>query len=200
MYFFLLNIVIVALSIVESLLKELLKPIVNYRKVYYNKVNRSKQERTKTCSKGLKRVKKTKGGAFMFSALELSKYIVSKCNGDAMPITNLQLQKILYYIQKEFLRVGPPAFAERIEAWKFGPVVPDVYYYFAGNGAMPITDSYDVIINNSIIDAIVKSKRDLDPWELVQETHKEGGAWSKIFKNGEGNKRVIPIELIRQAG
>ena len=39
----------------------------------------------------------------MYSALELSKYIVTKCINDGKPISNLQLQKILYYIQRDFL-------------------------------------------------------------------------------------------------
>ena len=45
----------------------------------------------------------------MYSALELSKYIVTKCINDGKPISNLQLQKILYYIQRDFLKQGEPA-------------------------------------------------------------------------------------------
>ena len=40
----------------------------------------------------------------MYKATELAKYIVTKCTNEDQPITNLQLQKILYYIQKEFLK------------------------------------------------------------------------------------------------
>ena len=43
------------------------------------------------------------GGMNMYKAIDLSKYIVSKCVRDNIPISNLQLQKILYYIQREFL-------------------------------------------------------------------------------------------------
>ena len=39
----------------------------------------------------------------MYKAMELSTYIVSKCIKEDCPISNLQLQKILYYIQKAFL-------------------------------------------------------------------------------------------------
>ena len=38
----------------------------------------------------------------MYSALDVSKYIVSKCTRDGHPISNLQLQKILYYVQRAF--------------------------------------------------------------------------------------------------
>ena len=63
----------------------------------------------------------------MYKAMELSTYIVSKCIKEDCPISNLQLQKILYYIQKAFLDRGDRAFSDNIEAWQFGPVVPNVY-------------------------------------------------------------------------
>ena len=70
----------------------------------------------------------------MYGALDLSKYIVAKCIEDGLPISNLQLQKILYYIQKDFLKRDEMAFPDDIEAWQFGPVVPNVYYYYCGYG------------------------------------------------------------------
>ena len=77
--------------------------------------------------------------------MDLSKYIVSKCVRDNFHISNMQLQKILYYIQKDFLRCGELAFDAAFEAWAFGAVVPEVYYYFCGFVAMPITSVYDNI-------------------------------------------------------
>lgn len=140
----------------------------------------------------------------MYNALDLAKYIVSKCIKEGHPISNLQLQKILYYIQKGFLEKGDPAFLDEIEAWQFGPVVPNVYYYFCGFGAMPISspcEEYTIEESDSdLIDGIVEGKRDLDPWTLVSETHKKNGAWDQIYQGGRGNKRVIPIELIKAVG
>lgn len=34
----------------------------------------------------------------MYTALDMAKYIIDKCTKDRSPISNLQLQKILYYI------------------------------------------------------------------------------------------------------
>lgn len=143
----------------------------------------------------------------MYTAMELAKYIVSKCYYDGCPISNLQLQKILYYIQKEFLKeTATPAFRDDIEAWQFGPVVPNVYYHFCGFGAMRIFIAqknekcplnYDDV---QMINAIIEEKRVLDPWQLVEDTHKSGGAWDKIYQGGLGNHQVIPVELIRQVG
>ena len=50
----------------------------------------------------------------MYDAVELAKYIVSKCIKDEHPISNLQLQKILYYIQKRFVDEGTRAFSDEI--------------------------------------------------------------------------------------
>ena len=150
--------------------------------------------------------KNVERGINMYTAIDLSKYIVTKCVRDGCPISNLQLQKILYYIQKEFLQNGKIAFADDIEAWQFGPVVPDIYYQFCGYGAMPITREYgDEIIklnlnDADIIDNIIVAKRALNPWDMVEETHKPGGAWDQTYCNGRGCGNVIPKDLIRSVG
>lgn len=112
----------------------------------------------------------------MYKAIDLANYIVDKCIKDNTPITNLQLQRILYFIQKDFLKRGSPAFSDYIEAWGFGPVVPTVYFCFCGFGAMPILFiPRDTVPNLStdknIIDNIVENKRSLTPWEIAKETH-----------------------------
>lgn len=136
----------------------------------------------------------------MCDAIELAKYVVAKCIDDDKPISNLQLQKILFYIQKDFIKRGKLAFPDDIEAWQFGPVVPDVYYHYCGHGATPIFYKYEeskAQIEDKIrIDNIVDEKRELNPWQMVQETHKSGGAWDVVYKSGLGNRRVIPTKLI----
>lgn len=71
----------------------------------------------------------------MSSALTVAKYIVNRCVKSGTPISNLQLQKILYFVQMAFLKkLDNPCFSDDIEAWQFGPVVPVVYYHFCGFG------------------------------------------------------------------
>ena len=122
------------------------------------------------------------------------------------PISNLQLQKILYYIQKNFLNRNSIAFPDNIEAWPFGPVVPDVYYHYCGYGAMPIMSSHESFPvhlepeDTAVIDNIVEEKRQLNPWTMVAETHKANGAWDQIYQNGAGSHKVIPTDLIKAVG
>lgn len=148
-----------------------------------------------------------KGGVHVSEAMGWAKYIVSKCTNEGHPISNLQLQKILYYVQKKLLHSNEEAFDDAIEAWQFGPVVPDVYYHYCGYGSMPIAITYDEIDDLCVrkdtmddIDDIIVEKRSLKPWDLVAETHKVNGAWDKTYDNGHGNHVVIPIEWIKAEG
>ena len=50
------------------------------------------------------------------------------------------------------------------------------------------------------INEIVEKKRSSFPWDLVNETHKLGGAWDQIYANGKGNHQEIPVDLIRKVG
>ena len=147
-----------------------------------------------------------KGGIVLYKALELAKYVVSKCIQDDNPISNLQLQKILFYIQRDYLQnENRAAFADEIEAWRFGPVVPNTYYNFWNYGAMPITVKEEVNIrltphDKKKIDGIIEDKRNLNPWELVRDTHKNGGSWMKTYQDGLGDRRIIEKEDIRKLG
>lgn len=140
----------------------------------------------------------------MYTAVDLSKYIVNKCIADGCPISNLQLQKILYYIQKDFLSIGAVAFTDDIEAWPFGPVVASVYYHYCHFGGTPISISelpFEVRAEDkNRIDYITERKRTLYPWDMVKETHKAGGAWDRVYCNGRGYRNIIPLDLIQQVG
>lgn len=139
----------------------------------------------------------------MYAALDIAKYVINKCTYDGCPISNLQLQKILYYIQREFLQQGIAAFSEEIEAWQFGPVVPDVYKQYCGFGALPIRMRYVINIeqrDETLMNPIIERKRRLDPWDMVSDTHSQGKAWDLTYKNGLGDHQVIPQDLIRSKG
>lgn len=139
----------------------------------------------------------------MYKAIDLSNYIVTKCIEDDKPINNLQLQAILYYIQKHFLQLnGSIAFEDNIEARHFGPCISHIYYHFSIYGVIPIVycqDTFDNIKDSHkiIIDEIIERTRNLEPWARFADTRKENGAWDKVYKNGKGNGDIIPIDLIK---
>ena len=136
----------------------------------------------------------------------LSKYIVTKCVKDDCPITNLQLQKILYCIQRYFLKHNSAAFYDEFEAWHFGPCIPNVYYHFCGFGAMPITNTYNTSLldfnkeTKRVIDDFIEKKRTLAPWDFYDEIMGEGSAWKKAYEPQVGflkSFKAISFESIR---
>lgn len=76
----------------------------------------------------------------MNSALDIAKYIICIAQNNGDNITNLKLQKLLYYAQAWFLvnNNNQPLFTEDIEAWQYGPVVPSVYNEYKYCGRNPI--------------------------------------------------------------
>ncbi len=62
-------------------------------------------------------------------------------------ISNLKLQKLLYYAQGYHLALyNEPLFDADIVAWQYGPVVEKVYHEFKqfGGNAIPVPDEYDI--------------------------------------------------------
>lgn len=140
----------------------------------------------------------------MKSALKLAQYVVTKCYKEDMPISNLQLQTILYIIQTRFLQQGEQAFVDFFEAWQFGPIISEVYYHFSGYGAMPITNTYADTSKYTegeyrLIDSIVENKRGLAPWLMMNKIRESGGAWDITFRRlGRNSHAFIPIKLITE--
>ncbi len=55
---------------------------------------------------------------------------LSTAEGYEPCLTNLRLQKLLYFAQKEFVRNGKILFDDSIYHWQYGPVVKTVYHRF----------------------------------------------------------------------
>ena len=68
----------------------------------------------------------------LYNALDVARFTINYTWKINKPISNLKLQKILYFIQADYLANTDkgPCFIDEIEAWDFGPVVPSVYHEF----------------------------------------------------------------------
>ncbi|NLJ71152.1 MAG: SocA family protein [Clostridiaceae bacterium] len=71
--------------------------------------------------------------------LHHNKFLRNFLDQDTDEISNLKLQKLLYYAQGSYLALkGKPLFYDPIEAWKHGPVVKAVYKKYCDFGASGI--------------------------------------------------------------
>ena len=117
---------------------------------------------------------------------------------DAEYITNLKLQKLLYYAQGVYLGLyGKPLFDEEIEAWKHGPVVPEVYRCykrFGPNGINEFTPP-DCNFTPEELDVLEWVKANFGQytaWKLRDMTHEEK-PWKET-----GPSNIISKQLIEQ--
>ena len=130
----------------------------------------------------------------MYSVIEIAKYVISYCMEMGTPISNLQLQKILYFLQVYYVRKGFPLFREEIYAWQHGPVILEVYHMFSGYGASRIQNIYTTEVSpadEANLLPIVEKLRTIDPWELVNMTHRKGQPWDLVY-----NGKIDPTGLI----
>ena len=117
-------------------------------------------------------------------------------------LSDLKLQKLLYYVQAEFLvNTDKPCFSEEIEAWDFGPVVPEVYYLYNIYGSTNIPDVSDGVkgrISQSDqlrIEDIVDRCADYSAAQLTEITHQQE-PWIKAYAPYQRNvitKKSIKI-------
>lgn len=135
----------------------------------------------------------------MYSAVEIAKFVITFCTEINKPISNLHLQKILYYLQVHFAKKNKMLYTENIYAWQYGPVVPEIYYLFAGYGASKITNRYKTNIAEDVqkeIRMLVSKLIDISPWVLVEMTHTKGNPWDRTYDNGKGLNNIIEFSLL----
>lgn len=120
----------------------------------------------------------------MYSAIDIARYIIWYCKSHGYTISNLKLQKILYFVQAEFLvSAGAPCFYEDIEAWDFGPVIPEVYHEFKIYGSSGIPGSRSIIQIIRLLN-LVEIVRVQDLWNDAYERY-----CNNVISNDNTSKR-----------
>ncbi|MFM6174756.1 MAG: Panacea domain-containing protein [Sphaerospermopsis kisseleviana] len=67
----------------------------------------------------------------LLTCFEVAKYFIRLAHETGSFISNLKLQKLVYYAQAWHLALfEQPLFNEDFEAWIHGPVVPELYHYY----------------------------------------------------------------------
>ena len=123
----------------------------------------------------------------MYPVSLIAKYIIHYSASQSKTVSNLRLQKILYFVQAEFLvSKKEPCFEEELYAWNFGPVVPCVYHEYKvyGGASIPPPDNevfYHISSDDrQLINEIVDQCNRYSTSFLVQLTHNQE-PWKKAF-------------------
>ncbi|MCL1924951.1 MAG: DUF4065 domain-containing protein [Defluviitaleaceae bacterium] len=153
------------------------------------------------------------GGGEMVTALSVSNNFIKRAESDNEKITPMKLQKLLYFLYARMLfKYDLKLFDETFETWKYGPVIPEVYYYFARYNNKPIGDYYygsggkayftrsESNIFEDAFEEIWNEFKSKSGWDLSDLTHGLGAikdtAWTKArdLKNPHLKDEDIKID------
>lgn len=160
------------------------------------------------------------------TAIDIANYVIWKAkNTYKVGVTNLKLQKLIYFIYAKHLADGDiKLFDEAIEKWQYGPVVPSVYHAFKDYGVYEInqtkskfsldsssgkpvlkTEDFEpsiITLNSNVkcnlIDDVLEKYIHKDAYELVEITHQHP-MWAKDkirIMSGEKNIQYSDEELL----
>lgn len=154
----------------------------------------------------------------MYDVIDVCRHIINYSNKKKYSISNLKLQKLLYFVQAMFLinDIDQPCFDDDIEAWAFGPVVPRAYYEYRvfGSSSIPsIFKTSSLELNNGelsfvekeykdpitpedskTIDSVIDEFKNYSASDLVRLTHSQL-PWKSAYNSG--HNEVISKNSIR---
>lgn len=140
-------------------------------------------------------------------AADIMKYLLSR-----FELTKIEVLKLIYFIYEEYAKNHEtPLFEDRIEAWDYGPVIPDVYFklspYYREKIDIKDKESekikFDLKVATSenkkdimeAIDNVICKYNGMEPFKLVDITHKKGGPWDIVYQKSPYGE--ITFELIK---
>jgi uncharacterized phage-associated protein len=138
-------------------------------------------------------------------ASQVADYLIRFSQDHGDPISNLKLQKLLYYAQAWHLALyDKPLFQEKIEAWIHGPAVKSVYRVFKDWSWKPITarptkpDLPKRVTKH--LDEVMEVYGGLSAFDLERLTHSEK-PWQKARGNtpkDESSSAIISHDDMRK--
>ena len=136
-----------------------------------------------------------------YSVSTIARYFIEKSNGGKTP---MQLNKMTYIAHGWCLAIYNKALiVEDIEAWKYGPVVPILYYEFKKYGGNTVPHKQIEETNHirpedrALLNKIIEVYGKYDGVELSAMTHQKGTPWHRVWHNN-GRNSVIPNDMIKE--
>ncbi len=151
-----------------------------------------------------------------YEALGVANAFIDFANNSSENLTHLKLQKLIYIAYGHYIvEYDCPLIKERIEAWRYGPVIRSVYDEFKSYGRKPIkeygtilnvTESFNndrVVLDTPVIEDektlefienIWRKYGNRDGYDLSNSTHKVDTPW---YQAKEKQLDIVPDEFIK---
>ena len=137
-------------------------------------------------------------------ARAVANVLIDKGGADQRPLTPLQIIKLVYFCHGWMLGLyGQPLIRQSIRAWRYGPVVVDVYRGLKTYGGDPVTARMAVpearfdALEDDLVNQVYSKYGSLSGIRLSQLTHAPGTPWHSVWREF-GRNAVIPNELIQE--
>lgn len=117
-------------------------------------------------------------------------------------LTPLKLVKLSYLCEGWSLALRDKSIIrEEVEAWQYGPVIPELYAKIRQFKATPVAhvECGDAVLSadqKDLIKSVYNAYKHLTGMQLSDLTHQPGTPWSKIWDK-QNRKKVIPTSLIK---
>lgn len=147
----------------------------------------------------------------------IANLILDVAQAEDQLVTNLAINKLIYFTHADYLVAkGEPLVDAKIEAWKYGPVIREVYREFSKYGDRPIASRAGKINPKTgerealqtkmkhnekhFIIELFKPMLKMSAFQLMEISHEAGGPWDYVYNlHGEVNAGMeITNELIIQ--
>ena len=139
-----------------------------------------------------------------YSSLQVANYFIELAREQGRLLNPMQLIKLVYIAHGWCLGINNrPLIREQIEAWQYGPVVPNLYHEvknYRNRGIDIILPTYDCTPLNenakSLISEVYSEYGKYDGLDLSNITHKEDTPWSRTWHNPSWGDKIIPNSMI----
>lgn len=125
----------------------------------------------------------------MNNVLDVAQHILDLAKKDGVNITPMKLLKITYIAYGWFSISGDGRlFADKIEAWQYGPVIPNLYRNIKKFKDSPITeqigDASKLEENKqNWVNKVYELYRGYNSLQLSSMTHQDNSPWHQVYKS-----------------
>lgn len=138
-----------------------------------------------------------------YDARQVANWFVTRAQRDSQTLSIMSLLKLTYIAHGWHLETqNAPLFDNRIEAWQYGPVIPEVYNDFRRQG-VDVQSTVGTVpqctfdpADEALLEQVWGIYGKLTPFRLSDMTHVSGGPWDVASRMG-GRYSRIPNELIQ---
>ncbi|WP_330444235.1 Panacea domain-containing protein [Flavobacterium sp. C4GT6] len=132
-----------------------------------------------------------------YNCFDIADFFTKLAKEEGQGIDPMKLLKLTYIAHGWYLGItGKPLFHNQIQAWKYGSVIPDLYFpikIFGKNNVDPYI--FKLYTKNKLskedkdfLKKIWNNYKDFSGLQLSALTHEEGSPWSQVW---DGNHNAI---------